>query len=297
MMCGKAMRSVACETWDLECTLAPVVRFALVAVAFVLASCSRPADPAAAARQFFEQLAAGKTQDAYASSAFGFQAQQPLLAFQAAARDMGLVGASSVEVAAPELDGNSAKLDVTVTGKSGARQTLLITLQQESGAWRIFTIRTPRDVETGLSQNRFSLAGKSAGLNQAGATRPMPDEATIRRVSKEAVQNFAVAIKSKSFEEFYSYVSAAWQAQLTQRKLHNAFQAFMDRGIDLTSLGQLEPVFDEPPQITSDGLLVLSGHYEAQPFWVHFSLKFMYELPDWKLFGIDVNLRKPPEER
>jgi len=25
---------------------------------------------------------------------------------------------------------------------------------------------------------------------------------------------------------------------------------------------------------------------------VHFSLKFIYELPTWKLFGIDVNLRK-----
>jgi hypothetical protein len=28
---------------------------------------------------------------------------------------------------------------------------------------------------------------------------------------------------------------------------------------------------------------------------VEFSLKFIYELPDWKLFGIDVNLRKAQE--
>ncbi len=267
---------------------------ALFALALVVSACSRTPDPTAAAQQFFQQIAGGKTKDAYATAAFGFQAQQTSVAFEAAARDMGLVGAPAVEVGPAEVSGKSAKLSVKVTTRASGPVALNIALQQESGAWRVFAIKTPRDAETGSNRNRFSLFGRGAAFQEA-ATRPPPDEATVRRISTEAVDKFAVAIRDKSFEEFYNYVAVSWQAQLTQNKLKNAFQSFMDRGINLTGLAALDPVFDEPPQVTSDGLLLVAGHYEAQPFWVHFSLKFMYELPDWKLFGIDVNLRKPPE--
>jgi len=44
--------------------------------------------------------------------------------------------------------------------------------------------------------------------------------------------------------------------------------------------------------VNSDGLLILAGHYDGHPYRIQFALKYIYELPSWKLFGLDVNLLK-----
>ena len=49
---------------------------------------------------------------------------------------------------------------------------------------------------------------------------------------------------------------------------------------------------DGPPVINTEGVLVINGHFHTAPYQVYFNMKFMYELPRWKLFGLDVNLQK-----
>ena len=60
----------------------------------------------------------------------------------------------------------------------------------------------------------------------------------------------------------------------------------------MAAIKDIEPVFETPPTITSDGLLLLSGYYPTERYRVIFTVRFIYELPRWKLFGIDVTLRK-----
>ena len=62
--------------------------------------------------------------------------------------------------------------------------------------------------------------------------------------------------------------------------------------IDLSALAELPPVFDRPPLIGQDGLLDLDGHFDLPQYRVLFSLQYAYELPRWKLFGIDIQLMK-----
>ena len=58
--------------------------------------------------------------------------------------------------------------------------------------------------------------------------------------------------------------------------------------IDIKSLS---PVFDKPPEINSDGVLILNGHYNTKPLAIHFLLQFIYEFPQWKLYGLEVQLK------
>jgi hypothetical protein len=46
--------------------------------------------------------------------------------------------------------------------------------------------------------------------------------------------------------------------------------------------------------INRDGLLVLEGYYPSQPSVTYFTLKYLAEEGDWKLFGINVNLKREP---
>jgi hypothetical protein len=120
----------------------------------------------------------------------------------------------------------------------------------------------------------------------------MPEEKEIKRMTDEALMMFHSAIKQKSFEDFYEWTSQAWQDQLTLAKLQRAFQPFIDMNIDLSGVQKESPIFDVPPVITTEGLLVLEGHYPTKPNETAFLLKFIYESPRWRIFGMSVNIRK-----
>ncbi len=164
-------------------------------------------------------------------------------------------------------------------------------LTDESGAWRIFSIKTPRDLQTGVAANVFGTVGKGTGF-AAPVDRPVPTEKAVREMTLETLLAFDAAIQKGAFDDFFAQTSKAWQQQLTIGQLQRTFQPFIDKKVTLAGVRELEPVFDQPPYLNTDGLLVVSGHYPTQPYRVVFSMKFIYQLPKWRLFGIEVNLQK-----
>lgn len=256
-----------------------------------LSGCAKSPDPLAAAQHFFEQIAAGQTEAAYHDAAFGFQAQRSAAVFAAAAKDMGLTEYAGAEWEKPERNGNSATLRVNVQTKNGTKIPLVVSMTKQSGTWRVFSLRSPPDKDTGISENRFSLVGKTPAFADA-VTKPMIPDNEVRQLVRDNLLRFNEAIESQSFDAFYESVSTHWQDQLTKGQLQRAFQPFIDHKISLAIVGKATPVFDEPPTINSEGLLIVSGHYETQPYRIQFAMRFYYELPVWKLFGLDVNLTK-----
>lgn len=271
----------------------------LLAAVLSFSGCAKKSGPLEAAQLFFEQVGSGHTEDAYRSAAFGFQAQRSSTVFAAGAKDMGLTDYASGDWGAPEREGNSCNISVKVKTRSGTEIPLIVTVVNETGAWRVFSIHSPPNAATGLIENRFSLVGKAPDLN-SGRNEPAPPLNEIRQLVRDSLLHFNAAIAAKSFDSFYDYVSLAWQTgsltngeyQLTKGQLQRAFQPFIDHKVDLSEVGKLDPIFDPPPEINADGLLFVSGHYVGETHKIVFALKYIYELPSWKLFGIDVNLVK-----
>ena len=257
----------------------------------LLTACSKRPDPPAVAKTFFEQIAAGEGSAAYGASAFAFQAQQSEQVFTAAVKEMGLLDFASVTADTPTIDGRTAKMKVEVTTKKGVKIPLNMTFNDEGGQWRVFALKSPVNMETGVIDNRFSLVGKGTGFTSA-VNQPMPDEKTIRKLVLEALLQFNDAIQQKSFDDFYAEVSRAWQKQLTIGQLTREFQPFVDKGVNIGGISKVEATLSAPPTVTTDGLLIVSGFYPTEPYKVGFSLKFLYELPKWRVFGLDVNIYK-----
>jgi hypothetical protein len=270
-----------------------------LALALAIAGCEKKPGAAESAQHFFEQVAAGQAQAAYQGAAFGFQAQRSAAAFEVAAKEMGLTDYASGQWEQPEIDGSTAKIAVRVQTRAGKEFPLVVTLTRESGTWRVYSLRSPRSEATGISENRFSLVGKTPSFTDAVA-QPVPPEAELRQLVRETLLRFNDAIATKSFDAFYDSVSVAWQTgrltqgqnQLTKGQLQRAFQSFIDQQVNIGGIAKVEPIWEAPVSVGSDGLLVATGHYPTEPYRVYFALKFIYELPNWKLFGIDVNLRK-----
>ena len=264
---------------------------ALLLVALLASGCGKKPDASSAANTFLEQVKNGQFEAAYAEASFAFQTRQTLAAFEANATEIGLPGLRSVEVGAPAMEDELVKMEVQVTNRLGATFPLIVTMQEQRGAWRIYSLKFPRSPETGLAENRFSIVGKGASFG-GGTAQPPPDESAVRKLLAETMGDFDRAIKDQSFDEFHSKVSATWKQQLTSKTLQRAFQPFIDKGVDMSGFADVVPVFDAPPYTSGEGLLLVSGHYPTEPYKILFSMKYIYELPEWKLFGIDVNLQK-----
>lgn len=262
---------------------------ALLLIGLLAAGCRREADPAAAMHVFFAQIATGRLDAAFTDTAFFFHKGQSAQEFEASAREMGLIGSSITKAEPPAIARNAAKIGVTVRAADGRDFPLIVTLSRERGAWRVFSVKSPMNIETGLSENRFTRIGKSVETCSP-LDRPMPDERTARAMATETLLQFNDAIQQRSFEDFYEGVARAWQRQLTLGMLTRTFQGFIDQRTNLAAIRDLEVVLNQPPHIDSDGLLIVSGSYAAKPHRVRFSLKFFYEVPNWRVFGLDVNL-------
>jgi hypothetical protein len=266
-------------------------RLLLPGAALLLAACGNPSDPRAATVQFFQLIAANRTKEAYESAAFAFQAEKSLKAFETVVREQDLGSFASAQWEPPRVEGRLAKVRGEVKNASGRSRALVVTLNHESGKWRTYSIRTPRNVQTGTSANLFGSVGKTAAFTEA-IDRPVPDDKTVRAMTLETLLRFNDAVQTRSFDVFYENVSKTWQKQLTIGMLTRAFQPFIDNEVDMSGIKDVEPVFDSPPMVTSEGLLLVAGNYPTDRYRVVFALRFIYELPKWKLFGIDVTLRK-----
>ncbi len=263
----------------------------LLATVMALAGCAEKGDPTEAAKQFFAQLAEGQTAEAYRGTAFGFQAQQTEKAFAQTVKEMGLTNLDTLTWEPPEITDDEAKVRVELKAKNGRTLPFLVTLVHESGAWRVHSLRSPRGTSSTRTENRFTLVGKGAAFSDAQSQR-MPDEKEIKQLIVRTLGQFDAAVQQKSFAEFYGDVSATWKKQLTVGQLERAFQPFINAGVRFGGLNEAEMQLDGPPSISTEGVLVVNGHFHTAPYQVFFNMKFLYELPRWRLFGLDVNLQR-----
>ena len=278
---------------------------ALVCLSAMLAGCSHAPssgqDPEAAANAFFAALEKGDAHAAYDSAAFGFQAAQTFDSFISNARQLGLVGGQPPVWTRKEADEKEARLDGSVVSQLGQAIHVSITLTPDGRDWKLFSLHTATGAQDAEPEDRFTLVGKGVGFNDV-YHQPIPDPKHLADLVRGTMTSFNSAIRTGDFHQFYGSLSQQWKdgqrktgeaaGGVTENMLKAHFQEFIDKKIDLSALAGLPPVFDRPPLIDEDGLLELDGHVDLPQFQVIFSLEYAYELPRWKLFGIDIQIMK-----
>ena len=265
----------------------------LAIIAVGLATCGKPRripDARQAATEFFLKIGESRFQEAYDSAAFSFQAQTSFRNFQATAKDLGL---TSHMIACrwnkQENAENETKLVGEVVSENGKSVPVTLRLIQERGEWRVFSLRTP--IQNGMKEDDpFTILGKDASF-QTRANREVPAPKILRQLARDSIQLLDDALLSQNFDQFYSQVSLAWQSQLTVSQLKRDFQPFIDAKVEFHGVRSLEPVFDIAPEVNSDGILTLKGHFETRPYRLGFTFRYIYEFPYWKLYGVEVQLR------
>jgi hypothetical protein len=140
---------------------------------------------------------------------------------------------------------------------------------------------------------KFAIQGNVKREQEAKESSAIPDEAQLKSMTENAIVSFGEGVKEENFSQFYTAIADAWQKQTSPEKLAAAFKDFFDKEIDLpAAIKEIEPIFNQPATINSEGVLVTKGYYPTTPNRVVFQLKYLQEEDDWKLAGIDVKLKE-----
>jgi hypothetical protein len=127
----------------------------------------------------------------------------------------------------------------------------------------------------------------------AARAADIPEETELASMTESSLVSFGKAVKKKDFSGFYEDIAAVWQKQTTAEKLEELFKDFLGKEIDLpAAIKGKEPVFNQAATINSDGVLIIKGYYPTTPNRIVFQLKYLQEEDEWKLVGIDVNLKE-----
>lgn len=119
--------------------------------------------------------------------------------------------------------------------------------------------------------------------------RKVPGNDELKSLTNSSIVAFGEAINDKDFSGFYLDIADLWQEQTSAEKLQESFKDFFDKDVDLpAAIKGIEPVFDKPATIDSNGILLVEGYYPTKPNRIVFQLKYITEEQDWKLFGIHV---------
>ena len=191
------------------------------------------------------------------------------------------------------VEADEAKFNGEIVLNDGGRVLVAVTLIKESGQWKIYALHTSKGGGSDAvpMDNRFSLVGREPEFNKV-FKQSLPSEKVIRGLVVKTMADFNTAILQKSFADFYNTISSAWQSQVSQVRLERAFKGFTDLDLDIGGAKESDIVFDQPPVVNNEGFLVVTGYYAIKSYHVVFTLHYTYELPKWKLYGIDVNCMK-----
>jgi hypothetical protein len=234
------------------------------------------AGTSAAADRFFQTVAQGDLEQAYASTAEEFRASTTLEELRAFLEENALIQSESTKWHSRSVSGAAGELEGVVKTKTGGTIPLKVSLVKEKEAWRI-----------------RSIMKAEGGVVTESRGKEIPPQEILVKLCDESLAEFAAAVNARDFSGFHASIAKRWQADITKEELLAAFKSFCDQQVDLTVLRDLDPVFDEEPSSDESGSLTIKGHYPTEPSVVHFNLGYEYEHPDWKLIRIDVSAKTP----
>jgi|GEM_PF-4892261 len=260
----------------------------------LLAACGGPKEqPEAVANAFLSDIKAGKPEAAYALTTFAFQAQQNVSEFTAKVEDLKLDQFTEAKWERKEDTSSEIALAGTVSLGKDVTIPLNITLYVQGRHWQISGIATDAIGQSG-EHVRFSVFGEPYSFSTT-VHHEMPSADEMQVLVRQTLSDFNQALDKRDFSGFYDTVSHTWQSQISVPRFSEAFQPFLDQGVHLAGVEKAPLKYDRDPVIDSHGILQVQGICGLQPQAAHFGLRFVYEVPRWRLFAITVEMLKADE--
>lgn len=248
----------------------------LMLLSLIISGCGLQSGLIEVADKFFSSVAAGDYDTAYQLVSSGFRRSADVDKLRRFLESRGLDKYASADWSSWELTTEQGTLEGTITTTAGGSIPVTLVFVKSGEDWRIHYIDA-------------GPAGISDEQPEVEVT--MPADEILQALATESILALAAAVNARDFTGFYDHVAELWQSQSEPEEIQGYFQEFVDEGIDMTYVDTLSPVFSAPPAIDEDNVLHLKGYYTSRPAATKFELDYIYEHPDWRLIGINIEVK------
>jgi opacity protein-like surface antigen len=128
------------------------------------------------------------------------------------------------------------------------------------------------------------------------AAQKVPDANLQQILIKTSLLTFNDANVTGNYEVFHAKLSKPFRDQFSPEKLAEGFKEFRDRHIDLALIAPMAPISVAEPEVDDNGRLNLKGYFDTSPNRVNYDLGFIMSDGEWKLIGINVDVKKPDKK-
>ncbi len=250
------------------------IEIIVIALLIILASCAHMGGMENVADDFFGAVNKNDYYTAYDLTSDDFQSIISPEGLKKFLKRSHLIDAEKLKWTSSNADNGVGFLSGKIISAGGKEIKIRMAFVEQNDNLRILSI-------TRESSGNVATAGKLA----------MPGIDKIVELTRATFNDFAEAVNTADFNNFHNNISRDWKQQTTAPSLQELFGEFIDKKIDLTVIEDAKLVFSENPFLTGDGILKLKGIFIAEPWDVHFTLDYVYEFPDWKLFSLSVELK------
>lgn len=125
----------------------------------------------------------------------------------------------------------------------------------------------------------------------AAAQNKVPGPHVLETLVKASLLSLNDAIVTGNFDVFHAKLSKPFRQEYPAEKLAEVFKSFSEKHIDYDIIASYPPTYEPAPLINEDGKLLVKGFFPTEPKQVRFDLKFIPSDGEWKLIGIDVQLK------
>jgi hypothetical protein len=195
--------------------------------------------------------------------------------------------------------GKLERWDVSVNGTPGESAFMVLPYGSNFLAMGLLSIKPEDNALSWLHAWRIfeiianDLSGKQLNLTKL-KNFSVPANERLTALVDHTMKPFALGVQEQNFSSFYSDVSTLLMVQRTPAKLLRAFKGFA-KVPELSQISRQAPVLEEESYIDEEGLLNVGGHYPTRPDVMTFRLTYIREQNDWKLLGINVEMKKMPQ--
>jgi hypothetical protein len=134
---------------------------------------------------------------------------------------------------------------------------------------------------------------KSTSTTKSNAAKyEVPGDEEMQEMTREALLDFNEAVQGGDFTDFHSKISKVWQKQTTPERFNQVFSEFITKKVDISGVSSRDAEYSPDPAVEMDKgakKLIAKGCYDTSPRPVKFTLKWIPEAKEWKLFGIEVD--------
>jgi len=164
----------------------------------------------------------------------------------------------------------------------------------------------PRRLAPGLASGVIAVALAAPALHAAAAVNDaaaqsdatsraalahtaVPSDPELVALLRATLEKVDYGNKTGDYHYLHAELTPQVQKVVDVPRLAAALEGFRKLQVDMGAVARTEPMYERPPQVTPDGLLLLRGTFPTRPREIRFDFGFLRTEGEWRIQALNLD--------